>query len=74
MSARATRSCASCRFFSPAAQDIERHLPGLRILSSAFAAVRSDDGLCRHHERYVAASSDCDAHLLRVESLNRCES
>jgi hypothetical protein len=53
--------CASCRFFSAAPPDIESQLPGLRILSSAYAAVRSDDGLCRYHERYIAASSICEA-------------
>ena len=52
-------SCAHCRFFDPAAQAIESALPGLRTLSSAYSSVRSDDGLCRRHERYVAASSVC---------------
>ena len=74
MSPRDAPSCASCRFFSPAAEDIERQLPGLRILSSAYAAVRSDDGLCRHHERYIAASSFCATHQARVEFLSPCES
>jgi hypothetical protein len=66
-------SCASCRFFSAAAQDIESQLPGLRILSSAYAAVRSEDGLCRHHDRYIAASSICDAFAARTQSLSVCE-
>lgn len=61
-------SCASCHFFSAAAADIESQLPGLRILSSAYAAVRADDGLCRHHERYIAAASVCDAFQARTPS------
>jgi hypothetical protein len=56
-------SCARCRFFEPAAQAIESELPGLRTLSSAYSSVRSDDGLCRQHQRYVAASSACAAYL-----------
>ncbi len=41
------------------AQRLERALPGLASLSSAYAAVRSNDGLCRVHDRYVAGSSSC---------------
>jgi hypothetical protein len=41
--------------------EIEAALPGLSSLSSAYAAVRSSDGICAVHERYVAASSICPA-------------
>jgi hypothetical protein len=51
--------CASCRHFNGQPDDIEAALPGLSSLSSAYAAVRSDDGLCAMHDRYVAASSVC---------------
>jgi hypothetical protein len=40
-------------------QKLERTLPGLASLSSAYAAVRADDGLCSVHDRYVAGSSSC---------------
>ena len=43
--------------FNGQPDDIEKALPGCRSLSSAYAAVRSDDGLCAMHDRYVAASS-----------------
>jgi hypothetical protein len=56
------RSCAGCRHFNGRALDIEAAMPGLASLSSAFAAVRSDDGICAEHGRYVAASSVCAAH------------
>jgi hypothetical protein len=52
-------SCATCRHFNDRAPDIEAQFPGLSSLSSAYAAVRSADGLCRTHDRYVAASSLC---------------
>jgi len=29
-------------------------------MSSAWASVRADDGLCGRHDRYVSASSDCE--------------
>jgi hypothetical protein len=54
-------SCRRCAYFDAAASRIEAALPGLSVLSSGYAAVRSDDGLCRLHERYVAATSACSA-------------
>jgi hypothetical protein len=54
--------CEGCRHFTSAAADLERLLPGLHALSSAYAAVRSEDGLCSVHDRYVAAYSHCAAH------------
>ncbi len=55
-------TCADCRYFNARPLDIEAALPGLSTLSSAYAAVRSDDGLCAVHDRYVAASSVCAQH------------
>jgi hypothetical protein len=57
--------CAGCRHFSGTAQQVEALLPGLRTLSSAYGAVRSQDGLCGVHARYVAAYSYCKAHEAR---------
>jgi hypothetical protein len=58
-------SCAGCRHFNDSPLAIEAAFPGLSSLSSAYAAVRSDDGLCAAHDRYVAASSVCAVHLDR---------
>jgi hypothetical protein len=52
-------SCLHCKYFDADPIHIEAALPGLSALSSAYAAVRSGDGLCRLHGRYVAASSGC---------------
>jgi hypothetical protein len=52
-------SCLDCSEFNAAPLDIEAALPGLASLSSGYAAVRSNDGLCNLHQRYVAASSVC---------------
>jgi len=58
----ATVACAACLHFSNAPTFLEGALPALRSLSSAHAAVRSNDGLCAMHQRYVAASSACAAY------------
>ena len=54
-------ACRQCRHFHNEAAEIEAALPGLSSLSSAYAAVRSSDGICAVHERYVTASSVCPA-------------
>ena len=61
MSAAASRSCLHCKYFKHAPADLEAALPGLSSLSSAYAAVRCDDGICAVHQRYVTASSLCPA-------------
>jgi len=52
-------SCRQCRYFQNAPLEVEAALPGLSALSSAYAAVRSSDGICAVHARYVAASAHC---------------
>jgi hypothetical protein len=54
-------NCLKCRHFEHAPDHVEGALPGLSSLSSAYAAVRCDDGICAVHARYVAASSVCPA-------------
>jgi hypothetical protein len=61
MSPPASPSCLTCKHFNHAPADLEAALPGLSSLSSAYAAVRSDDGICAVHQRYVTASSVCPA-------------
>jgi hypothetical protein len=59
MSPANSPSCLGCKHFNHAPADVEAALPGLSSLSSAYAAVRSDDGLCAVHHRYIASSSVC---------------
>jgi hypothetical protein len=54
-------SCRQCRHFQNQPSQVEAALPGLSCLSSAYAAVRCSDGICAVHDRYVAASSVCEA-------------
>jgi hypothetical protein len=53
--------CLRCRHFNHSPRELEAALPGLSSLSSAYAAVRADDGLCAVHDRYVAATRVCPA-------------
>jgi hypothetical protein len=68
MMSGANASCRDCEHFDNAPGSLEAALPGVSSLSSAYAAVRSDDGVCAMHARYVAASSICGAHVARYYS------
>jgi hypothetical protein len=59
MAVPSPNSCIDCRRFEHAPAALEAALPGLSSLSSAYAAVRADDGLCGLHRRYVTAASSC---------------
>jgi hypothetical protein len=59
VSAPLAGSCRGCRHFNDRPLDLEAAFPGLASLSSAFAAVRSADGLCAVHQRYVTSASVC---------------
>jgi hypothetical protein len=52
-------SCGSCRYFCESPHEIESQMPGMRSLGSGHASVRASDGICRRHDRYLAASSHC---------------
>ena len=52
-------SCLDCRHFDLAPDTLEAQLPGLRTLSSAYGAVRAQDGLCAVHARYVPGHARC---------------
>jgi hypothetical protein len=65
--ARLEAGCAGCRHFNDRPLELEAALPGLSSLSSAYAAVRSQDGICALHDRYVAATSRCALHAERTE-------
>jgi hypothetical protein len=51
----AAARCAACRLFTGAPAALERTLPGLNILSSAYGSVRADTGLCQRHDVFTTA-------------------
>jgi hypothetical protein len=65
----AQATCRSCRHFVSSPREVEAGLPGLSALGSTDGAVRGGDGLCGHHDRYLAAASHCLAHVARRERL-----
>jgi len=56
---RTGEACRNCAFFEVRPVQIEAHLRGLNSLSSGFASVRSDDGLCMKHQRLMTAAGIC---------------
>ncbi len=56
-----TARCADCRWLERRADRLEARLGGWRVLSSADASVRGDDGLCLRHDRLVASGGGCAA-------------
>jgi hypothetical protein len=51
--------CAACVHFRDDADFIEQVLPGLGALNSARGSVRSDDGICQRHDRFVSRRGSC---------------
>jgi hypothetical protein len=56
-------TCCACLHFANDPAMLESALPGLAALSSARAASRADDGLCRHHDRHVLPTASCAAFV-----------
>ena len=52
--------CRNCRHFRNDPHYIETVFKGLSSLSSGFASVRNEDGLCLEHDRYLSANAWCD--------------
>lgn len=55
----ASRHCVSCRHFENTPESLEKAIPGLRVMGSAYSSVRSEDGLCAVHLRYISAAGHC---------------
>ena len=54
-----TATCKDCLHSEMRPEALEAAIPGLKILSSAYGAVRGETGLCRRHEQFVTARSTC---------------
>ena len=53
------RCCGNCRHFCNDPAVIEAAFPGLTTMSSAYASVRANDGLCARHDVYLAFTDTC---------------
>jgi len=61
------RQCASCAHFRNDPAYLESAFPGLTSLSSGYASVRANDGLCARHQLYLGAGDWCGAYASRNE-------
>ena len=53
--------CLNCRHFRNNPRYLETVFKGLNVLSSAYASVRKDDGICVLKDLYLSADACCDA-------------
>jgi hypothetical protein len=53
------QTCGGCLHFVADAAELEREVPGLKILSSAFGSVRAETGLCRQRDFFCVPEHGC---------------
>jgi len=64
------RICQNCKYFQNEPSLIETVYPGLTVMSSGFASVRDQDGICSHHQLYLSAWDSCEEfHLCGTEKV-----
>jgi hypothetical protein len=63
---RSSGQCQDCRYFCNDPAYLEQAIPGLSSMSSGYASVRAQDGLCDLHQRYLSANSGCSGFLPRI--------
>ncbi|MGB7912026.1 MAG: hypothetical protein WCF59_07350 [Desulfobaccales bacterium] len=63
--------CLDCRFFNNEPGHVEQAFPGLTVLSSAYASVRADAGLCSRHEIFLSPWYRCRDYEPRPSPLMR---
>jgi hypothetical protein len=51
--------CQGCIHFCNDPALIEALYPGLTTMSSGFASVRDQDGICNYHQLYLSARDGC---------------
>jgi hypothetical protein len=61
--------CGQCVHFQNDPAVIESTYPGLKIMSSGYASVRDQDGLCDHNQIYLSARDSCPHFSLRTADL-----
>ena len=53
-------TCRECRFFNNDPAWLERALPGLNVLSSAYASVRAEAGICSRRDLFLSPTTRCE--------------
>jgi hypothetical protein len=62
---RALERCGCCAHFVDDPRELERSLPGITILSSAWGSTRGDQGLCGLHDRFLQPVMSCPRFVER---------
>lgn len=52
--------CIRCAHFRNSPDYLEREIKGLNTLSSGYASVRKDDGICLKNDVYLSAHDWCE--------------
>jgi hypothetical protein len=52
-------TCRACVHFRNDPAYLEAIFRGLNVMSSAWASVIADDGVCLRHDRYLSAEASC---------------
>jgi hypothetical protein len=52
-------TCRSCAHFRNDPAYLEAIFQGLNVMSSAWASVVAEDGVCLRHDRYLSAEASC---------------
>ena len=55
-------TCRTCRHFHNSPSFLEGNVAGLTSMSSAYADVRLDDGICLRHDVHLRATANCRDH------------
>lgn len=51
--------CRNCVWFKNDPLHVEAAFPGLKIMSSGYASVRDQDGICDYHQIYLSGRDSC---------------
>jgi hypothetical protein len=54
--------CGTCALFQNNPVVLEKIWPGLASMSSGFASVRANDGVCSRHDLYLSDKDSCPDH------------
>jgi hypothetical protein len=56
---RGDATCRNCWHFRNDPEFLEATFKGMSAMSSAWASVRAEDGICLKHERYLSPDAFC---------------
>jgi hypothetical protein len=61
MTVKSDKICINCVHFRNSPEYLESVYKGLTALSSAYASVRKDDGICLLRDLYLSADESCSS-------------